>query len=322
MSDSDDFTDPLDDIYDNTNQPNIDQYLDDDSDSENPNFMNDGINTLNDSNHLTIPDRDAIGSRNAVPIHYEPKPPESSPPLSNLESDGEEDPTAGVRDTISLFNPDDYSHLQVSHEIQNLFDMIGRYHPQTVEIDTILRPFIPDYIPSIDQPDSFLKIPRPDRKQSVLGISVVDEPSTTQSDPTTLELQLRNASKDSRAKETAVRSIENAERNPQKIHAWIENIETVHRQKPPATMEYSNHMPEMEEIMEKWDPKIERFLQLNSDCLPPPHIDLPVVDYAKICLALVDIPYTDETIIESLHLFVKLFEASAAQLGHNKEHEP
>ena len=65
-----------------------------------------------------------------------------------------------------------------------------------MELETVLQPFIPDYIPSIGQPDCFLKIPRPDGKSDGLGVSLLDEPAAKQSDPTTLELQLRHASKD------------------------------------------------------------------------------------------------------------------------------
>jgi len=52
-----------------------------------------------------------------------------------------------------------------------------------------------------------------------------------------------------RLKEATVHSIEEAWQNKRKIEAWIENIEKVHRQKPPPSVDYSNPMPQMEELM-------------------------------------------------------------------------
>ncbi len=39
-----------------------------------------------------------------------------------------------------------------------MFQYISRYTPQTVELDTKLRPFIPEYIPAIGDIDAFLKV--------------------------------------------------------------------------------------------------------------------------------------------------------------------
>merc|ERR1712066_1222205 len=99
-----------------------------------------------------------------------------------------------------------------------------------------------------------------------------------------------------------------------KITAWIENISTVHRQKPPPTVEYKNSMPAMEDLMEAWSPAMENFLDLNIDSLPNPNIDLNLEEYIKLCLSLVGIPCrninnndkNDKSIIESLHMFTTL----------------
>ena len=34
--------------------------------------------------------------------------------------------------------------------------------PQDIEIETKLKPFIPEFIPAVGEVDAFLKIPRPD----------------------------------------------------------------------------------------------------------------------------------------------------------------
>ena len=57
-----------------------------------------------------------------------------------------------------VYDPSDYDHLQVSSELKELFHHITRYTPQTIELETQLRPFIPEYIPAIGDIDAFLKV--------------------------------------------------------------------------------------------------------------------------------------------------------------------
>lgn len=90
-----------------------------------------------------------------------------------------------------------YRDLPVSPDIKDIFKYIERYQPQNIELDFKLRPFIPDYIPSIGDIDAFIKVPRPDGKDELLGLVVVDEPSSNQSDPHVLDLFFRTLSKQS-----------------------------------------------------------------------------------------------------------------------------
>jgi intraflagellar transport protein 46 len=55
-----------------------------------------------------------------------------------------------------------------------------------------------------------------------LGLKYLDEPSSNQSDPTVLELQLRAKSKKLQYGDVVVRSIENADKNPSKIDKWMQ----------------------------------------------------------------------------------------------------
>lgn len=59
---------------------------------------------------------------------------------------------------LSVYDPADFEHLAVSAELKELFQHISRYTPQTIELDTKLSPFIPEYIPSIGDIDAFLKV--------------------------------------------------------------------------------------------------------------------------------------------------------------------
>jgi hypothetical protein len=56
------------------------------------------------------------------------------------------------------YDPAVYRDLPVSSDIKEIFKFIERYQPQNVELDFKLRPFIPDYIPSIGDIDAFLKV--------------------------------------------------------------------------------------------------------------------------------------------------------------------
>lgn len=47
----------------------------------------------------------------------------------------------------------------------------------------------------------YCQIPRPDGNQDMIGLTVLDEPCASQSDPTVLDLQLRAISKQTTAKQ-------------------------------------------------------------------------------------------------------------------------
>ncbi len=56
-----------------------------------------------------------------------------------------------------------------------------RYKPDVQELETRLRPFVPDFIPAVGDIDAMIKVGRPDGKHTGLGTEVLDEPSTGQS---------------------------------------------------------------------------------------------------------------------------------------------
>ena len=150
----------------------------------------------------------------------------------------------------------------------------------------------------------FPQIPRPDGRDDELGLKRLDEPASIQSDPTVLELQLRAMSKKQQYGDVSVRSIENAEKSPLAIEKWIANISELHRSKPPPQVHYHKNMPEVESLMEVWPDGFEE--ALSKIPLPPPDLDLTLVEYAKVLCAVLDIPVYDN-IVESLHLMFTLY---------------
>ncbi|CAG9312112.1 unnamed protein product [Blepharisma stoltei] len=209
------------------------------------------------------------------------------------------------------YNPAEYQNLAVSAEVKELFQYIQRYKPQQIELDTKLRPFVPDYIPSVGEVDAFLKIPRPDGAHEDLGLVTLDEPKLNQTDPALLELKLKPLIKrpGTGGAGAAVRSIENADKNPKKITTWISNIADAHRVKPPPTVNYSKNMPDIDTLMDVWPAEVED--AVNALELPGPDLEVDLGTYVRIVCAILDIPVhnlpNNKSLVESLHLLFTLY---------------
>lgn len=148
------------------------------------------------------------------------------------------------------------------------------------------------------------QVPRPDGEEDGLGLKILDEPATVQSDPTVLELQLRATSKKQQYGDVVVRSIENAEKNPGAIEKWIQSIKDLHRSKPHAQVHYKKNMPDIETLMDVWPESFEAALEDLQ--LPSPDLDLTLAEYSKVLCSILDIPTYDNP-IEALHLMFSLY---------------
>ncbi|NXI34889.1 IFT46 protein, partial [Galbula dea] len=221
------------------------------------------------------------------------------------ESDSDEDSEEHGPALEGDFSLTDYDYLPVSSEIKELFEYIKRYIPKTIEIEHKLQPFIPDFIPAVGDIDAFLKVPRPDGKPDNLGLLVLDEPSTKQSDPTVLTLWLMENSKQHNiTQQIKVKSLENAEKNPKAIESWIESISELHRCKPPATVHYTRPMPDIETLMQEWSPEFEELLGKVS--LPTAEMSCDLAEYIDMICAILDIPVYKSR-IQPLHILFSLY---------------
>ncbi|XP_021231553.1 intraflagellar transport protein 46 homolog isoform X2 [Numida meleagris] len=220
------------------------------------------------------------------------------------ESDSEDDSEERGAPLEGDYNLADYDYLPVSPEIKELFEYIRRYTPKTIEIEHKLQPFIPDFIPAVGDIDAFLKVPRPDGKPDNLGLLVLDEPSTKQSDPTVLSLWLTENSKQHNITQIKVKSVENAEKNPKAIDSWIESISELHRCKPPATVHYSRPMPDIETLMQEWSPEFEELL--GKVGLPTAEMNCDLAEYVDMICAILDIPVY-KSWIQPLHVLFSLY---------------
>ncbi|XP_006642340.2 intraflagellar transport protein 46 homolog isoform X1 [Lepisosteus oculatus] len=202
------------------------------------------------------------------------------------------------------YDPADFDHLPVTTEIKELFQYITRYTPQTIELDHKLKPFIPDFIPAVGDIDAYLKVPRPDGKPDNLGLLVLDEPCTKQSDPTVLSLWLSENTKQHNITQMKVKSLENPEKNPKAVDNWIESISELHRSKPPATVHYTRPMPDIDSLMQEWPPEFEELLGKVS--LPTADINCDLGEYIDMICAVLDIPVYQSR-IQSLHVLFTLY---------------
>jgi len=42
--------------------------------------------------------------------------------------------------------------------VKGLFEYITNYTPADVELDSVLKPFVPDYMPAVGEVDAFVKV--------------------------------------------------------------------------------------------------------------------------------------------------------------------
>ena len=238
--------------------------------------------------------------------------PGSPPAADNDDDDDDDDGTSSSSDDDNSpgmgggGNDDaDYENLKVGSDVKDLFEHIGRYQPHQIELEAVLKPFIPDFIPGIGDADAFIKVPRPDGQESSLGLTILDEPTAVQSDPGVLELQLRAASKMTNVKAATVRSVEAADKNPAALTKWMESVAEIQRTRPQPSVTYTHEVPTMEALMQAWPPQMEAVL--NEVTLPTAMIDLSLVDFCKSLCALLDIPVHNNKLVESMHVLFTLF---------------
>ncbi|KAI1730489.1 intraflagellar transport protein 46 like protein [Ditylenchus destructor] len=197
------------------------------------------------------------------------------------------------------------SRYQISDELKDIFGLIEEFQAEKYEIEPVLKPFLLDYIPSVGDVDPFIKIPRPDDTDDNLGLIVLDEPATIQSDSALVDLRLHQLSKTSSSSaDLPVKKLSRADKNTHQIDKWIENVKELRKMKPPDRVHYSKHMPDIDRLMEEWNPEVEQCLKditlFNSK------LDVPLEEYVDLCLAVADIPIYKNR-IQSLHLLFSLY---------------
>jgi intraflagellar transport protein 46 len=207
------------------------------------------------------------------------------------------------------YNAADYAGLNVVAEVRELFEYIGRFKPQRIDLETTFRPFIPEYMPNVGEVDAFIKMPKPDGSNETLGIEIIDEPNINTADEAFLEMKYLQFKKTTKVAQLKVHCIENAEKNTKGIENWIKNAGELHSSKAPATVNYAKSMPDFDKLMEIWPPSMEQaFREIQ---FPGPEIELPIEDYSRLICTMLDIPVhnlpDNKGVIEALHVVFTLF---------------
>ncbi|VDO94429.1 unnamed protein product [Soboliphyme baturini] len=122
---------------------------------------------------------------------------------------------------------------------------------------------------------------------------------------TTVRMSMMSASVSRRPSLTlAVERVSRADKNPQKIDAFLRTIAANRQKKPSASVQYIKPMPSIESLMQEWPPEFEQLT--NTVSLPSADLDVPLKNYIDIICALLDIPVY-KSYIKSLHVLFSLY---------------
>ncbi|KOC69402.1 Intraflagellar transport protein 46 like protein [Habropoda laboriosa] len=230
----------------------------------------------------------------------------NSDPSDSEESDDDDIQGTNNAPLVEIYNPKDFDDLNVSTEVKELFQNIMRYTPQKIELNYKLIPFIPDYIPAVGDIDAFIKVPRPDGVEEKIGLTVLDEPCTNQSDPAVLHLQLRSHLRSAgAARQTVIKRIEDAEKNGKSIDKWIEDINQLHRSKHSLAVNLTKPMPDIDSLLQQWPPEVEE--KLNEVELDFTELDCTLPELVDLVSNLLDIPSEENSRLEALHTLFTLY---------------
>lgn len=55
------------------------------------------------------------------------------------------------------------NNFTLTHDLKEIFSYINNYTPETIKIETMLQPFLLDYVPAVGDVDPFIKVTMPDQ---------------------------------------------------------------------------------------------------------------------------------------------------------------
>ncbi|KAK2941735.1 putative Intraflagellar transport protein 46 like protein [Blattamonas nauphoetae] len=211
---------------------------------------------------------------------------------------------------ISAFpSVDEFNLLSIAPELRSMVQEVFSFQSQKFILPAPLEPFIPEYQPTIGEVDSFVKGQRPDGVGDLLGLVVLDEPGPEQSNPSVLEMQLRNLDKLSNVKQpTNVRTVDANDRGAMGLQSWLNSIEEFHKSRPSPSVAYRGPMPSPETLIQVWPPEFEN--QLKHTKKPPLHrLDMSFTDNSKLILYVLNFAVYIDSVNNFLRLLFSLHSA-------------
>ncbi|KAK2946608.1 putative Intraflagellar transport protein 46 like protein [Blattamonas nauphoetae] len=199
---------------------------------------------------------------------------------------------------ISAFpSVDEFNLLSIAPELRSMVQEVFSFQSQKFMLPAPLEPFIPEYQPTIGEVDSFVKVQRPDGVGDLLGLVVLDEPGPEQSNPSVLEMQLRNLDKLSNVKQpTNVRTVDANDRGAMGLQLWLNSIEEFHKSRPSPSVAYRGPMPSPETLMQTKIPPLHR-------------LDMSFTDNSKLILYVLNFVVYIDSVNNFLHLLFSLHSA-------------
>jgi intraflagellar transport protein 46 len=152
---------------------------------------------------------------------------------------------------LNFFDVNQFLNLDLDEEYKCLLTIMKKFEidKTILTLDTKMKPYIPNLIPSIGEVDAFIKINRPDNKIEELGLDIVDEPTINGIDPSVFCLELSYKMKTKIPENFIIKSIENVQKNPKQITNWIKNLENLHKGAN-NNVTYTKKMPDIEQLMQ------------------------------------------------------------------------
>lgn len=153
------------------------------------------------------------------------------------------------------------------------------------------------------------------RSASSVSTSELIRPALNLSKRSYLDLLIREFFK-GRVKEDQkeIHSIANSHKNPKQVLGWVADVEEIHKRRVPPSVFYSKKMPEIDTLMQAWDPDFEAALgkvRLGESSVP-----MSTEALARVACSLFDIPVHETTdnknLVQSLHVLFTLYASFCA----------
>src|SRR5690606_3703996 len=104
----------------------------------------------------------------------------------------------------------------MTNDLKNLLQVVEQHHAVDIEIEPHLVPFDVNYVPAVGDVHPGIGIPRPDGVEDYLGLVVLDEPSSKQSNSTVINMLL----KDKKVPDEPVKKLFRPDKNTKAIEQW------------------------------------------------------------------------------------------------------
>ena len=116
-----------------------------------------------------------------------------------------------------------------------------------------------------------------------------------------------------------VHSIQQAHKNPKQVSGWISDVEELHKRRVAPTVFYSKKMPEVDNLMQAWDPEFENILSKTK--LGDSNVPVSTEQLLQVACSLLDVPIhetgNNKNLIESMHVIFQLYSAFTSNQHFN-----